>query len=283
MYQGLPACGKTTDAKEKQAEDGNIVRVNKDDLRDMLHAGGWSGPNEKQILRIRDFIITDALANGHDVIVDDTNFHPKHGKRLKELAEGYGAMFVVKFFDVPVEKCIKRDAKRHNSVGRKTIMEMYKQYLAPKRPVIEYDPKLPDCILVDVDGTLSSSEGVRGPFEFEKSLKDKPQEDIVKLVRAWRMWEAEDERSRIFIVTGAEEKYRGIRTQWLKDNLVPHHEMFMRPTGDFRPDYEIKNELYYRHIAGRYNVAFVLDDRQQVVDMWRDLGLRVLQVAEGDF
>ena len=33
----------------------------------------------------------------------------------------------------------------------------------------------------------------------------------------------------------------------------------------------------------KYNVHFVLDDRQQVVDMWRSLGLTVFQVAEGDF
>ena len=45
----------------------------------------------------------------------------------------------------------------------------------------------------------------------------------------------------------------------------------------------MKEEIYQQHIAGQYNVKFVLDDRQQVVDMWRSLGLTVFQVDEGDF
>ncbi|MDJ0647343.1 MAG: hypothetical protein QNJ60_01435 [Xenococcaceae cyanobacterium MO_188.B19] len=32
-----------------------------------------------------------------------------------------------------------------------------------------------------------------------------------------------------------------------------------------------------------FRCLFILDDRQQVVDMWRSLGLTVFQVAEGDF
>ena len=31
------------------------------------------------------------------------------------------------------------------------------------------------------------------------------------------------------------------------------------------------------------DVFAVFDDRQQVVDMWRDNGLQVFQVADGDF
>ena len=34
---------------------------------------------------------------------------------------------------------------------------------------------------------------------------------------------------------------------------------------------------------GNYNVKFVLDDRNRVVEMWRSLGLTCLQVADGDF
>jgi hypothetical protein len=44
-----------------------------------------------------------------------------------------------------------------------------------------------------------------------------------------------------------------------------------------------KEQLYRQHMEGKYNIKFVLDDRQQVVDMWRGLGLTVFQVDEGDF
>ena len=36
-------------------------------------------------------------------------------------------------------------------------------------------------------------------------------------------------------------------------------------------------------IKDKYRVLFVLDDRNQVVDMWRDIGLTCLQVADGNF
>ena len=39
----------------------------------------------------------------------------------------------------------------------------------------------------------------------------------------------------------------------------------------------------FRFDSSQYDVEFVLDDRDRVVKMWRDRGLKVLQVAEGDF
>jgi hypothetical protein len=47
---------------------------------------------------------------------------------------------------------------------------------------------------------------------------------------------------------------------------------------------KIKAELCAEQVEGRYEDAFVVDDRNQVVRMWRDeLGLTVLQWADGDF
>ena len=57
----------------------------------------------------------------------------------------------------------------------------------------------------------------------------------------------------------------------------------MRPAGDRRRDSIVKAELFDRKVRDEYRVLVVLDDRKQVVDMWRSLGLTCLQVAEGDF
>ena len=57
----------------------------------------------------------------------------------------------------------------------------------------------------------------------------------------------------------------------------------MRETGDSQPDKIVKRKIYENIIKGRFNVKFVLDDRDQVVRTWRNLGLRCLQVAYGDF
>jgi hypothetical protein len=60
-------------------------------------------------------------------------------------------------------------------------------------------------------------------------------------------------------------------------------KLFMRKTGDIRSDDIVKREIYETHIKPEWNVVCVLDDRQRVVDMWREIGLTCLQVDYGDF
>lgn len=57
----------------------------------------------------------------------------------------------------------------------------------------------------------------------------------------------------------------------------------MRKNNDFRPDEEIKKEIYFDKIINNYNILFILDDRAKVVKMWRELKLTCLQVDDGDF
>lgn len=72
--------------------------------------------------------------------------------------------------------------------------------------------------------------------------------------------------------------------KWLKNNNIPCDFLFMRTPGDNRKDTIVKKELFDKYVKDTYNVQFVLDDRSCVVDMWRnEIGLTVLQVAEGDF
>lgn len=48
----------------------------------------------------------------------------------------------------------------------------------------------------------------------------------------------------------------------------------MRRTGDHRKDAQVKRELYKQHVAGKYAALFVLDDRDQVVDLWRKVRVK---------
>ena len=57
----------------------------------------------------------------------------------------------------------------------------------------------------------------------------------------------------------------------------------MRTSGDFRKDWLIKYEIFNASVRKAYNVEFVLDDRNQVVDMFRAMGLTVFQVTDGNF
>jgi hypothetical protein len=50
---------------------------------------------------------------------------------------------------------------------------------------------------------------------------------------------------------------------------------------DRRPDHIVKRELLER--IGEDRVAFVIDDRNSVCEMWRGRGLTCYQIAEGNF
>lgn len=88
----------------------------------------------------------------------------------------------------------------------------------------------------------------------------------------------------IILITGRPERTRQATIKWLDEytGLWPC-KLYMRPDGDHRPDYELKRDIYEREIKDKYDVAGVFEDRQQVVDMWRALGLTCYQVAKGDY
>lgn len=132
---------------------------------------------------------------------------------------------------------------------------------------------------MDVDGTLADMRGVRTPFEWDKVGLDKPHHDIIQLVTDL----FHTGRYKIIITTGRDGVCERQTRKWLIDWDIPYDDFYIRKEGDFRKDSIIKSEIYMDHIRPKYDVVFVIDDRNQVVDMWRSLGLRVLQVAPGDF
>lgn len=292
MTKGLPASGKTTWAKEQVlASNGRTKRINKDDLRAMIDAGKWSKQNETLILIVRDALISTFLGAGYDVIVDDTNLAPKHKAQLQDIALLHGVNLNVKdFTDVPLEECIKRDQNRPNYVGEKVIRGMYNSFLKPKVDVAQstapvFDPELPSAIICDIDGTLAHMNG-RSPYDWKRvgeDAVDKSIRDIVNSYYNQRVIMDETPRVTIVLMSGRDGSCRPETEQWLKDNRIKYDLLYMRTDGDSRKDSTVKEELFEANVRGKYNVLFVLDDRNQMVDKWRSMGLKCLQVAYGDF
>lgn len=274
---GLPASGKSTYAKELLLENpGRWVRTNKDLLREMAHASYWSPKNERFIVKLRDEIILMALEAGKHVIIDDTNFG-HHIEHIKELVKGKAKVEVNdSFLEVPVEECIRRDLERPRSVGKDVIMKMYNRYIRTRPQVPDRDPDLPDAIMVDMDGTLAIM-GDRSPYDVSKCGEDLPNYPVLDTVLKWQ------KDTNIIIVSGRTDDGQSQTEEWLKRYGVKYNAIYMRQQGDQRKDSIIKEEIYRQNIEGKYNIRFILDDRNQVVDMWRSLGLTVFQVAEGDF
>lgn len=284
MTKGLPGSGKTTWAREQvlKAVPGGAVVVCKDDLRAMLHADRFHGKHERQVVKARDALVKTFLLQGVSVIVADTNLNPFHEERLAKIAEEEGARFFVKdFTDVPLNTCVRRDLKREKSVGEKVIRDMYEKYLAPKpADPPEYIQGRPHAVLVDLDGTLAKMAD-RSPFDWDRVDEDDAHQDVVDLVNTLR-----DAGAEIVFVSGRDARAHKRTRNWLDYNVGSWTRMaplLMRSEYDVRKDSIVKEEIYRQEILGRYNVWLVLDDRNQVVDMWRNLGLRVLQVAPGNF
>lgn len=294
ITRGLPGSGKSTWARQQPG----AVRVNRDDLRLMMH-GGFSGEGylekgegylEKQVTAVQRASVAALLKEGVSVICDDTNLRGKVVRELAELALAVGATpELVDFTHVPLEVCIERDAQRQESVGAEVIQRMYDRYLAGKRekltlptaaPPGRYQPDAtkPDVILVDLDGTVALM-GSRSPYDVTRVHLDRPNAPVIKAVKA--MYEA---GHTIVYCSGRTDDGREATEKWLAEHVnVPYAALHMRKTGDQRKDAIVKREIFEREIQHNWHVVAVFDDRNQVVRMWRELGLTVFQVAEGNF
>jgi len=277
LTRGLPGSGKSTWAKQLLADNpGQWKRVNKDSIRDMADDGRWSKGNETFVQAMRDRFIVDALTAGYHVVVDDTNLAPKHHDHIAQLVKGMATVEVKDFTDVPVEECIKRDLARAHSVGETVIRRMYNQFLRPAPPVVVRDPTLPDAILCDLDGTLALF-GDANPYD-----RDFMRDDLNVPVQA-TLAAFKRQGHAVLLASGRKDSARQQTEAWLDRHDVVYDHLWMRQTDDNRKDAIVKREIYEAQIRGVYNVLFVLDDRDQVVELWRSLGLTCFQVEYGDF
>lgn len=314
ILRGLPGSGKSTVAAELiRKEPGRFVRVNCDDLRAMTvgpnnHPRG-EGRNEREelVIRLRDEIIRQAFRGKFDVISDDTNLVPGALKRLHKLAASVGDVRVIeKCLNESVATCIARNVKRDGfarfddivikNMARASGLDrghklLYKEtyypprWCAPGDPIVQ-DINLPHAVICDLDNTLALVTN-RSPYDATNCDKDLPNRPVVECIKAMYTRGCE-----VLFTSGREDKFRAPTETFIAQHLpgydIKHgqstwYHLFMRPTGDHRQDAVIKSELYEAHIAGKFYVEFVLDDRNQVVDFWRSIGLTCFQVAPGDF
>lgn len=293
ITRGLPASGKTTFAKRWVAQDPlHRARVNRDDLRLMVYNAQFLPDLEKQITVAQHAAVAALLDSGFDVVADDTNLRPKYVRDWRRFAVARGHDFRVQEFPIDVEEAIHRDRLRERPVGEDAIRGMMK-YLRkgelapvpdedePPTPVlVEDNPNLPSAVIFDIDGTLALM-GDRHPHDLTRVSEDLPNLPIIEALRMERR-----AGNHIIFCSGRErtEQCLGDTMWWLRDHAdLANDQLLMRAAGDYRRDSIIKRELFDKHIRGHFNVRRVYDDRNQVVAAWREMGLTVLQVAEGSF
>lgn len=292
ILSGLPASGKSTRAAEIIKESGNTFRVNRDELRTMLFPGlKWSGQREDITKRVERQTAAEILRKGYSVVVDDTNLNTGNVTSWTQLAAENGATAVVEEIKTAPEECIYRDWQRfyknERSVGPAIIWAM-----ALKAVRIKWERPL---VIVDLDGTLADTS------ERLHFLRAKPK-DWVSFHRAgaiafsrrpvvsWvqHLWPEYEP----IIVSGRDEDYQRETADWLGVQLGCCRsgaesgfaqvalKLFMRRGGDHRDDTEIKADILRNLLAAGAEIAFAIDDRKRIVDLWRSHGIKTYQVGD---
>lgn len=296
ILRGLPASGKSTYARKLLDENpGAYKRLNKDEFRVMLDNNHYTNHNEKFIEKVRDLMLVEALLDGKHVIVDDTNLSERPVERIKNLVRKFNTdhnqqvQLEIKEMSVSLEECLERDKSRDKKVGDDVILEMHRKHILKdnnvgqkhdkKHPTYRtQDPSLPKAIICDLDGTLCLMNG-RSPFDASRCDEDLPNIPVVNMVRHYHQL-----GYKIILASGREDSFKPQTMTWLEQFGISYDMLIMRAAGDYRKDAIIKKEIFKNHIEGKYFVELVLDDRNQVVDLWRnDLQLPCFQVFYGDF
>ncbi len=273
ITKGLPGSGKSTWAKDLQRRHPQAYkRINKDELRAMLDDGHHTPQHEAFVVEVRNLLIGRALAAGKHVIVDDTNLNPVHEANIRALVGQSAQVEIKDFTHVDVETCIARDLQRPQSVGERVIRQMYERYLLPRPSPPPFRPALPTVVLCDLDGALALPHG-DNPHDTRHFGSHILNSVVADLLR---------DRAAI-LISARDEAQRSATQAWLQQHQVICEALYLRRPGDRRPEALVKGELYERHIRPHFNVAFVLEDRDQAVAMWRALGLTCLQTGPGHF
>lgn len=147
------------------------------------------------------------------------------------------------------------------------------------------------AVIFDRDGTLASVKYIaptdRSPESWQQfnsaMIFDAPVPAVVNLLRSVAQF------AWIIVVSGrmmGDQPYdfrrRYLMEQWLNKHDITYHYLYMRRGGDYRIDSVVKAEIYEKYIEPHFVPLFVVDDRPQVVEMWRSKGLQVVQVEDPD-
>jgi predicted ABC-type ATPase len=306
IYRGIPGSGKTTQAMKDQHLYGGVL-VGRDHIRKGLGITGVGTPEqENQITALQNDQIHDAFENLLNVFVDDMNLKDSYVTRLKTIARSYGAdVSIVDLRDVDVETAVARAKDRAARGGREVpeelIRDLHRRFVlkqssggkhrakpGQRKGMPEfYQPEphirhadLEDAVIIDLDGTTALKSEYRGFYDYDERVSlDLPNQPIIRMVRGLI-------NSGLYPVflSGRMDSCADATRLWIQKHVYcGSFDLYMRKTGDTRPDYVVKDEMFARYVQGHFNVELAIDDRNQVVDLWRAKGIPAIQVADGNF
>lgn len=142
--------------------------------------------------------------------------------------------------------------------------------------------------IFDIDGTIANTDhrvhhlnGDKKNWKgwYKEAHNDVPYWEIVDIMAM-----AYASGIKNVLCTGREDSARQATIDWLKNHDIYFYDaLYMRPTGDRRDDTVVKKELLDKIRKDGYDPVCVFEDRDRVVKMWREEGIRCLQVKPGEY
>lgn len=287
VLQGPPACGKSTLARKLHAENKNNVIICRDSIRES-RGDYWLPEQEFYIDVIEEMQVKTALDCDLTPIIDATNLNKKTIQKWENIAKMFNCKIEYIECILPYAEALERDSLRSRKVGEKVLRKFYQKYyphmlrIPNNRMMKAFDCNKSSAIICDLDGTIALGYD-RGVFEFDKVENDYKDFRVIDMLE--NLWNSGKYQKIIFLSGRDESCYEKTKNWLLKNVKIPANDwiLMLRKENDYRGDNIIKEEIYKNDIEPFFDVRLVLEDRNKVVDMWRNLGLLCCQVFYGEF
>ena len=148
-------------------------------------------------------------------------------------------------------------------------------------------------VIVDIDGTISTIGDrlkylKQTPKDYESfyadDFDDEPIQEMCDLVSILK------HHYDIVFLTGRRDSAMLATEKWIRKHIFKNvfedylgMTLIMRPSNDHRKDIEVKIDQFLKAGLKVEDIAFVLEDRDSMVEMWRNLGVKCLQVCNGNY
>jgi phosphoglycolate phosphatase-like HAD superfamily hydrolase len=144
-------------------------------------------------------------------------------------------------------------------------------------------------VVFDIDGTLANIEHrlafVQSKPKNWKAFDAGIPNDKVNPYVAETFHSLKASGNEIIFASGRNERSRDATMKWLQDNNFWNYtaKLYMRKADDFRSDDIVKREILDEIVADHGKMPdMVFDDRPRVVRMWREAGIFVFNVYQGE-
>jgi hypothetical protein len=132
------------------------------------------------------------------------------------------------------------------------------------------------AIIVDLGGTLAHRGERPKQSYMERFHEDQVDETVRELVNM-----VSSTGTMIIILTGQRERSRKITEEWLRNKGVRFDSLIMKPDDSPLDTLVWKKEVYENEIKDNIHIKYVLEDREDTVEMWRNHNVRCFQTASG--